>query len=78
MLTPSNVSINASEMTKFLLMMLKIVWLSESTRSAVVKGAAGPEVNAMMAIWGMYVKRNMTAGERIRESLAMALRFIGM
>ena len=66
-------SINASEMTKFLLMMLKMVWLSESTRSAVVKGAAGPEVNAMMAICGMYVKRNMTAGECRELALAVAL-----
>jgi len=56
---PSNVSVKASSMRKFLDSILIMVELSLSVSSAAVTAATGPEVKVMTAACGRYAKTNM-------------------
>jgi hypothetical protein len=55
---PSNVSVRASSMTKFLDNILMIVELSLRVSNAAVTAATGPEVKDMTAAWGRYANTN--------------------
>lgn len=57
--TPSKVSTKASSIKKVFDKMVKMVEDSDKTSMAAVSGARGPEVIAMIAIWGIYAKTNM-------------------
>ena len=57
--TPSNVSVRASSIRKVLLRIVKRVEDSDKTSKAPLTAAKGPDVKAMTATWGRYVKRNM-------------------
>ena len=58
---PSNVSVSASSMRKVLLRMVMRVELSLRTRRAALTAAKGPDVKAIIAACGRYVKTNIEA-----------------